>query len=75
MGLLELGDLEAGVEHPLDEGRLPEDLVRLARQLQLFHNLVIVVNSEREKERERERDRETEREREKERACICIYIL
>ena len=57
MGLLELGDLEAGVEHPLDEGRLPEDLVRLARQLQLFHNLVIVVNSERDRERERKRER------------------
>lgn len=39
----ELGDLEIGIEHALDKGRLLEDLTRGTDELDLFHNARGVV--------------------------------
>jgi len=41
---LEFGDLQAAVEHTLNEGRFLEDLVRLAGQFELFDNLGRLVH-------------------------------
>src|SRR6186713_1895204 len=37
-GPFEFGNLDGRVEHVLDKRRVAEDLVRISRQFQLFHN-------------------------------------
>mmetsp|Transcript_23372 Transcript_23372/g.54082 ORF Transcript_23372/g.54082 Transcript_23372/m.54082 type:complete len:385 (-) Transcript_23372:842-1996(-) len=45
-GALKLGDLERRVEHAFDEGRVLEDVIRLAHQLELLDDLHVRVELE-----------------------------